>query len=145
MQIEDLTGSCEAVVFPKSYERLSDHLMTESRLLLWATVDRRDERVQLIVDDCRTIDDLRLLLVDLLPEEASDIEVQNRLRECLYKHRPGKDELGIKVPVIAAIRQCENVRYVKLGNQFCVGDPNAAINSLQSKSFKASYSEYLVA
>ena len=45
IQLEDLTGSCEAVVFPKSYERLCDHLMVETRLLIWASVDRRDETV----------------------------------------------------------------------------------------------------
>ena len=90
LQLEDLTGSCEAVVFPKTYARLSAFLMLEARLLFWASVDRRDDRVQLIIDDCRTIDDLRLLLVELLPSEASDIEVQHRLRECLYKHRQSK-------------------------------------------------------
>ncbi|WP_320667559.1 DNA polymerase III subunit alpha [Prochlorococcus sp. MIT 1307] len=144
LQLEDLTGNAEAVVFPKTYARLSDFLMLEARLLVWASVDRRDERVQLIVDDCRTIDDLRLLLVDLLPEEANDIEVQHRLRECLYKHRPGKDELGIKVPVVASIKQGEKVRYVRLGHQFCVGNANAALNSLQSQSFSANYTEYLL-
>ena len=34
LQLEDLSGSCEAVVFPKSYARLADHLMTEARLRL---------------------------------------------------------------------------------------------------------------
>ena len=67
IQLEDLTGSCEAVVFPKSYERLSDHLMVETRLLIWGSVDSRDETVQLLIDDCREIDDLRFLLIDLLP------------------------------------------------------------------------------
>ncbi len=144
LQLEDLTGSCEAVVFPKTYARLSDFLMLEARLLFWASVDRRDDRIQLIIDDCRTIDDLRLLLVDLLPSEACDIEVQHRLRECLYKHRPGKDELGVKVPVVASIKKGSNVRYVRLGHQFCVGDSNAALDSLKNQSFKACYSEYLL-
>ena len=83
-------------------------------------------------------------MVDLLSSEASDIEVQHRLRECLYKHRPAKDELGVKVPVIAAVRNGEEVRYVKLGNQFCVGDVNAALESLRNKSFKASPSKQLL-
>ena len=137
LQLEDLTGTCEAVVFPKTFARLSDFLMLEARLLVWASVDRRDERIQLIVDDCRIIDDLRLLLVNLLPSEACDIEVQHRLRECLYKHRPGKDELGVKVPVVASVKQGSEVRYVRLGHQFCVGDASAALGSLQIKSFNA--------
>merc|ERR1712078_425556 len=80
LQLEDLTGSCEAVVFPKSYARLADHLMAEARLLVWAGVDRRDERVQLIIDDCRAIDELNLLLVELPSAQASDIAIQHKLR-----------------------------------------------------------------
>ncbi len=145
LQFEDLTGSCEAVVFPKCYARLSDHLMLESRLLIWGSVDRRDDRVQLIVDDCRAIDDLRFLLVDLMPDQASDIEIQHRLRQCLQKHRPMKDELGVRVPVVAAIRNERDVRYVRLGHQFCVTDVKAAASSLNNQSFNATSSESLLA
>ncbi len=145
IQLEDLTGSCEAVVFPKSYERLSDHLMLEARLLIWASVDRRDEKTQLIIDDCRAIDDLRFLLVDLLAEQASDIDVQHRLRECLQKHRPSQNEFGIRVPVVAAVRHGEDIRYVKFGNQFCVRDVVAAASSLEKQSFAVKCSESLLA
>ena len=137
LQLEDLTGSSEAVVFPKSYARLADHLMTEARLLIWAAVDRRDERVQLIIDDCRAIDDLKLLLVEIQAEQASDITVQHRLRECLQQHRPDKEELGVRVPVVAQVRHGEEIRYVRLGHQFCVRDVSSAVTALQSQSFKA--------
>jgi DNA polymerase-3 subunit alpha len=137
LQLEDLTGSCEAVVFPKSYARLSDHLMAEARLLVWAAVDRRDERVQLIVDDCRAIDDLRLLLVELDPDQASDVAVQHKLRECLQAHRPQQDELGVRVPVVAAVRQGSQVRYVRFGPQFCVRDAALAASDLAAKAFIA--------
>ena len=36
LQLEDLTGSCDAVVFLKSYARLADHLMLDSCLFVWA-------------------------------------------------------------------------------------------------------------
>ncbi len=144
LQLEDLTGSSEAVVFPKSYERLLDHLVLEARLLVWGSVDRRDDRVQLIVDDCRAIDDLRLLLVELQVEQASDISVQHRLRECLQQHRPGQNESGIRVPVVAALRQGPEVRYVRLGHQFCVRDVSAALVSLKENSFAASSSGCLI-
>ena len=143
LKIEDLTGGCEAVVFPKSYARLSDHLMLEARLLIWASVDRRDDRIQLIIDDCRAIDDLRLLLVELMPDEACDITVQHKLRECLHQHRPAKDEFGVRVPVVAAVRQGPQVRYVCLGHQFCVRDASAALSSLQQQAFKARCSDRL--
>ena len=144
LQLEDLTGSCEAVVFPKSYARLADHLMTEARLLVWAGVDRRDERVQLIIDDCRAIDELNLLLVELPSAQASDIAIQHKLRECLTQHRPERDELGVKVPVIAEVSDGAAVRYVRLGPQFCVRNADAALESLLQQDFKARRSDSMV-
>ncbi len=144
LRLEDLTGSCEGVVFPKSFARLTDHLLEEARLLVWASVDCRDDRVQLIVEDCRAIDDLQLLLVDLLPDEASDISVQHRLRECLQKHRPAHDESGVRVPVVASIRNGSEVAYVRFGDQFCVRDAHAALSSLEKNNFKASCTENLL-
>jgi len=138
LQIEDLTGSSEAVVFPKAYARLADHLMLDARLLVWASVDRRDERVQLIVDDCRSIEDLRLLVVELPADQAGDIAIQHRLRECLQAHRPGQEEVGVRVPVVARVLDAQLSRYVRLGPQFCVADGESALATLTSASFKVS-------
>jgi DNA polymerase III subunit alpha len=136
--LEDLTGSSEAVVFPKSYARLADHLMVDARLLVWASVDRRDERVQLIVDDCRGIDDLKMVVVDLPADQAGDIGIQHRLRECLQRHRPNDDEVGLRVPVLARIKDDQRSSMVRLGQQFCVADADAALATLCSADFQAS-------
>jgi DNA polymerase III subunit alpha len=138
LQIEDLTGSAEAVVFPKTFARLADHLVVDARLLIWASVDRRDDRVQLIVDDCRAIDDLQLVMVELAPEQAADITVQHQLRECLVRHRPGQEEAGVRVPVVAMVRQADQARYVRLGHQFCVADGAETVRTLASADFTAS-------
>ena len=138
LQLEDLSGGCEAVVFPKAYARLADHLMLDARLLVWASVDRRDERVQLLVDDCRSIEDLRLLLVDLAAEDAGDITIQHRLRECLQRHRPNQDGGGQRVPVVARVQDSSQARYVRLGNQFCVVDADSALHTLTAAAFQAS-------
>jgi len=147
LQLEDLSGSCEAVVFPKSYARLADHLIVDARLLLWASVDRRDERVQLIVDDCRSIDDLQLLMVDLPADQAADIAIQHRLRECLHRHKPAHDDgaAGARVPVVALVRDAGQLRYVRLGPQFCVDNPAAAVETLSSAAFQARVSSPLLA
>jgi DNA polymerase-3 subunit alpha len=138
LQLEDLTGTSEAVVFPKAYARLADHLMLDARLLVWASVDRRDERVQLIVDDCRSIEDLRFLVVELPADQAGDITIQHRLRECLQAHRPGQEEVGVRVPVVARVLDAQLSRYVRLGPQFCVADGESAVATLTSASFKVS-------
>jgi DNA polymerase-3 subunit alpha len=141
LMLEDLTGSCEAVVFPKSYARLSDHLMVDARLMVWASVDRRDDRVQVIVDDCCSIEDLRYLMVELPAEQAADITIQHRLRECLQRHRP-EQELGVsRVPVVAKIRASAGSRYVRLGAQFCVSDGVSALQTLETAQFRVSLLE----
>ena len=141
LQLEDLTGTCEAVVFPKSYGRLADHLMVDARLMVWASVDRRDDRVQVIVDDCCSIEEFRLLMVELPVEQAGDIAIQHRLRECLQRHRPDQ-ELGVqRVPVVARIGIDGSSRYVRLGHQFCVSDGPSALTTLASAQFRASLLE----
>jgi DNA polymerase-3 subunit alpha len=145
LQLEDLTGSCEAVVFPKSYARLADHLIVDARLLVWGSVDRRDDRVQLIVEDCRSIDDLQLLMVELPADQAADIMVQHRLRECLHRHRPAGEEAGLRIPVVALVRSADQERFVRLGHQYCVGDVVAALQTLTAADFQARLSSPLLA
>ena len=136
VQLEDLSGSCEAVVFPKTYIRLSEFLLTDTRLLVWGTIDKKSDKTQLIIDDCREIDNLKLLIINLEHSQASDVRVQNTLRDCLVKFKPDKGKCGIKIPVLAAVRYKNNITYVKFGDQFCVSDINGACKLLEDKSFK---------
>lgn len=144
LQLEDLSGSCEAVLFPKTYARLADHVIVGARLLVWVSIDRRDDRVQLIIDDLRSIDDLRLLLVQLEGTQAGDIAIQHRLRECLQRHRPEQDQAGVRVPVVAEVRTATSHQYVRLGHQFCVSDPQAALSTLSKESFRARLSDPMI-
>ena len=98
-----------------------------------------------LVDDCRGIDDLRFLMVELQAEEASDIAVQHKLRECLNQHRSERDDAGVRVPVVALVRHGVDVRYVRLGQQFCVKDGEAALGTLTAQAFRARFSSPLVA
>ena len=136
VQLEDLSGSCEAIVFPKTYTRLSEFLFTDTRLLFWGTIDKKSDKTQLIIDDCREIDNLKLLVINLDSVQASDIRTQNNIRDCLVKFRPAKDKCGVKIPVLAAVRNNNKVTYVKFGDQFCVGDVIGASKLLEDKSFR---------
>ena len=90
--------------------------MTDTRLLVWGTIDKKD-KTQLIIDDCREIDNLKLLIINLESSQASDVRVQNTLRDCLVKFKPDKAQCGIKVPVLAAVRNKNGITYVKFGAQ----------------------------
>ncbi len=52
--------------------------------------------------------------------------------------------LGVRIPVIACLKDKENIRYVKLGDQFCVKDTELALNTLSKNSFIARSSKSLV-
>ena len=135
VQLEDLSGSCEAIVFPKTYLKLSEFLLTDTRLLVWERQIKKSDKTQLIIDDCREIDNLKLLIISLEGSQASDVRVQNTLRDCLIKFKPDKGKCGIKIPVLAAVREKNNVTYVKFGEQFCIGDIQGACRLLEDKSF----------
>ncbi|PSB55340.1 trans-splicing intein-formed DNA polymerase III subunit alpha C-terminal partner DnaE-C, partial [filamentous cyanobacterium CCP1] len=99
LQLEDLTGQSEAVVFPKSYERVSEHLQVDQRLMLWGKVDRRDDRVQFIIEDAEPIEEVRMVMVELEAHTARDITKQHFLRTVLLEQR-GDSDNG-KIPVVA--------------------------------------------
>ena len=136
IQLEDLSATCEAIVFPKTYSRLSEFLLTDTRLLLWGTIDKKSDKTQLIIDDCREIENLKLLVINLKSSQASDIRVQNRIRDCLVKFKADREKCGIKIPVLAAVNHNNSVTYVKFGEQFCVGDIIGASKLLEDKSFQ---------
>ncbi|MEL6903446.1 MAG: DNA polymerase III subunit alpha, partial [Cyanobacteria bacterium J06606_4] len=83
VQMEDLSGHCEAVVFPKSYARIGQYIKPDARLMVWGKVDRRDDQVQMIIDDVQPIETVSMVMLDLDPSMAGDIKKQNRLRDVL--------------------------------------------------------------
>ncbi len=136
VQIEDLTGQSEAVVFPKSFERIGPHILADKRLMIWGKVDRRDDRVQFIIDDAEPIEDVRMVMVELDPRLAGDIEQQHRLRNVI-RNNQGDDPKYARVPVIAVIGANQHRQFVRLGAQFRVKDPEAAVSALVKADFKA--------
>jgi DNA polymerase-3 subunit alpha len=104
--------------------------------MIWGKVDRRDDRVQMIIDDAEAIENVRLVMVELDPRLAGDIEQQHRLRNVL-RNNQGEDPRAARVPVIAIIGELHQRQVVRLGAQFRVLDPDATVNALVKADFKA--------
>ena len=136
VQLEDLTGQAEAVVFPRSFERIGQHVQADVRLMIWGKVDRRDDRVQFIIDDAEPIEDVRMVMVELDSSLAGDIEQQHRLRNVIRSNQ-GDDAKYARVPVIAVIGSHPQRQFVRLGAQFRVKDPEATVNALVKANFQA--------
>jgi DNA polymerase III subunit alpha len=133
LQLEDLTGSAEAVVFPKTYLQVHTHIKKDMRLMIWGKVDRKDERSQLIVDDMQPIESVQMVRVSLSREQAMDIQQLHQLREIL-KAQITETEKG-KVPVIASVDR----RMIRFGNQFWVTDAQATVSALNAARFEANF------
>jgi len=84
-----------------------------------ASVDApRRPAVSCIVDDCASFDELPVaLMVDSMAEQAADISVSTKLRECLVQHRFGQDDAGLRIPAWWRWCRQEQARYVRLGHQ----------------------------
>jgi DNA polymerase III subunit alpha len=133
LQIEDLTGKAEAVVFPKSYERIGAKIVVDQRMMIWGKVDRRDDRGQFIIEDAEPIEEVRYVVVDIDPETAADIQMRQRLKDVLQK----QTSEAAKIPVVAKIGNDNQSQYVRLGVQFRVNDDLQTVRQLAQAGFNA--------
>ncbi len=136
--IEDLTGHSEAVVFPKSFERIGDLIIPDARLMVWGKVDRRDDQVQFIIDDAEPIESVRMVMVELEPSKATDSQEQYRLRQILQEQR-GEDYRA-KIPVVAIVSAHNRCQFVRFGQKFRVQDDQATVTALTNGGFRAKVS-----
>jgi DNA polymerase III subunit alpha len=135
VQLEDLTGKAEAVIFPKSFERISQHISADRRLLVWGKVDRRDERTQFIIEDVEPIEEVRFVMVEIPAQDAANIQRQQQLKEVLRSQTI--EGVSPKVAVVAKIKGASQSQLVRLGVQFRVPDETAAVAALGNAGFKA--------
>ena len=135
IKIEDLTGQIEAVVFPKVYERLSSYLVTDARTIIWGKLDRRDDQIQLIVEDVEPVEALQFVMVELTPQQAATIDEQQRLKTILQEQSGEKEKA--KVPVVAIVTAPNQRQLVRFNRQFWVQDCQAAVEALKAARFLA--------
>lgn len=135
VQIEDLTGSAEGVIFPKSYERIDTYIQPDIRLIIWGKVDQRDEKVQIIIEDAEPIEQVQMVMVELSPYQAGDIQEQHRLKDILIGHKGEAD--NAKIPVVGIVKCPGKKIFVPFGQQFRVENSHNVVNALQLAGYEA--------
>jgi DNA polymerase-3 subunit alpha len=137
VQLEDLSGTTEAVIFPKSYERVKQNLIKDSRLMIWGKVDRRDEQVQLIIEDMQPITSIRMVKIDLDVMTAGNSQEMLRLRQLLTTGQPESDDHNFagKLPVVASLGYSS--KFVRFGPQYWIKNEAEVLQKLQAAGFKA--------
>ncbi|MFP4053238.1 MAG: DNA polymerase III subunit alpha [Phycisphaerae bacterium] len=56
LTVEDVSGKCDAVVFPRTYEQVADLIRPEAIVFLKGTIDRKRERPSILVDEMIPVD-----------------------------------------------------------------------------------------
>ena len=92
--------------------------MTDTRLLVWGTIDKKSDKTQLIIDDCREIDNLNLLLILIvLKHQMSEYKIPKEA----IKFKPEKVSVNQDSSFVL-IKNKNIVTYVKFGEQFFISD-----------------------
>ncbi len=141
LTLEDISGQSEGVVFSDAYERIKDLLVEDQRLIIWGKVDRRDEKVQLIVEDVEIIEDVKMLMIKLTSQQAVNQGLQQNLKRILLQH--SGDKTKAKIPVIAVIGTGNQQKFVRFGQTYWVQNESTAITSLEKAEFVV-YSSSLI-
>ncbi|MFN5515822.1 MAG: OB-fold nucleic acid binding domain-containing protein [Cyanobacteriota bacterium] len=140
--LEDASGQAEGVVFPDNFQRLGEQLLEGSQQMIWGKVDKRDDRVQLIVEDLEPVETVRMVMVNLTPQQALNPSFQTQLKSILQ--RQGADNGKAKMPVVAIVNDGPERHFIRFGENYWVNNPESALASLQEAGFTA-YSQPLAA
>ncbi|MBE9046482.1 trans-splicing intein-formed DNA polymerase III subunit alpha C-terminal partner DnaE-C [Pleurocapsales cyanobacterium LEGE 10410] len=141
VQIEDITGEAEGTIFPSTYNKLELLLEEGRQLIVWGKAQQRNEKYQLIIDDAEAVEQVKMLMLEITPEQALDRTKNSYLKRILEQQSVEQDKF--KIPVIAAIGQGQQRQFVRFGQKFWVQNEEQAIASLQEAGFRV-YCESLL-
>ncbi|BAW97531.1 DNA polymerase III alpha subunit [[Synechococcus] sp. NIES-970] len=141
IQLEDISGQVEGIVFPRTYPNIEQLLNVDSRVIVWGKVQQKEDRTQLIVDHLEPIEEVRMLMVRLSLAQLNQTQTQQRLKEILLR-QAGEKKQG-RIPVIVIVGQGNERSFIRLGQDYWVEDDHQALLALRQGDFHA-YRENLI-
>ncbi|MGX8729130.1 MAG: OB-fold nucleic acid binding domain-containing protein, partial [Lachnospiraceae bacterium] len=115
--IEDLMGTVEALVFPKTFEKYRDLLETDRKVLIEGRVSSEDERAgKLIADKVMDFNDVPREMWLAFPTMEDFKKTEREIRELLETAEPGSDRVFI------FIRKGKNYREETLRRTILLGE-----------------------
>ncbi|BAZ46754.1 DNA-directed DNA polymerase [Chondrocystis sp. NIES-4102] len=133
VQMEDITGEAEGTIFPKTFALLEPLLQVGKQLIVWGKPQQRNDQYQLIIDDAEAVEEVKMLMLEMTPDQALDQYKSNYLKIILEQLAAPENQF--KIPVIAAIGNGNNRQFIRFGQKFWVQDEHQAITSLQEAGF----------
>ena len=128
LTLEDTTGKCEAVAFPRTYALIAEHLYADHMVFITGSVDHSRDRVQIIVDEVVPLIDAserytKSMTVVFPP--AADDTFAEKLKALLAAH-PGSSAVHLEIrpscrPDIAVMVQASQSLHVKPTRELLLG------------------------
>ena len=135
VQLEDITGEAEGTIFPSTFADLEPLLAVGKQLIVWGKPQQRNEKYQLIIDHAVAVEQVKMLMLEMTPEQALDRDQNNYLKNILEQQSLEKNKF--KIPVIAAIGKGKRRQFIRFGQRFWIQDEAVAIASLKQAGFTA--------
>lgn len=147
VQLEDLTGQIEAVIFPKTYTEVKDLVQENAMLLIQGKIDKRDDSLQLIVEEMTSMDQIKsvisspIILVELTLDDLTDLDRLNRLKALLQEQSDHQENSPISVGA-KILEHDENSphssseKFVRFGEKFWVQNSQTTIEALKNGGFE---------
>jgi DNA polymerase-3 subunit alpha len=136
VQMEDLTGQADGVVFSSNYERIGSLIQPDARLIVWGRVDRKEDKIQMILEDAKPIEALKMVIVELTPAQAIDKDYKQKLKSILQEYSGDKNQP--KIPVQAWVSPPYPRRF-SFNSKYWVQDSQTVVAFLQGKGLTAYY------
>ncbi|MDJ0590294.1 MAG: OB-fold nucleic acid binding domain-containing protein [Pleurocapsa sp. MO_226.B13] len=134
VQMEDITGEAEGTIFPSTYTDLEPLLQEGNQLIVWGKPQQRNEKYQLIIDDAEKVEKVKMIMLEITPEQALDRIQSNYLKRILSEQSSETNKF--KIPVIAAIGQGEQRQFIRFGQKFWVQNESQTVASLREAGFR---------
>jgi DNA polymerase-3 subunit alpha len=131
--LEDITGQTEGIVFSETYEQINHLLEEEATLMIWGKVDKKDDKTNIIIESVAPVDQLQMIMINLTPQQAIDIQNQNILKSLLQEH--GGDKAKAKVPVFGIVGHGEQRQMIRFSRKYWVQNEFSTVNVLKNAGF----------
>jgi DNA polymerase III subunit alpha len=135
LTLEDISGTVEAVVFPSTYEKIKDLLVEDAHAIVWGKVNKREDKIQIVVDDLEPIEKVNMVMIRLNLEEATDSLKQQNLKVILQEYSGEKNKA--KVPVIGIVGSGQQSQLVRFGQNYWVQNDVTTVEALSNAGFTA--------
>lgn len=158
LQIEDLTGQIEAIIFPTTHQKIKDFPKENDIVLITGKSEKKEDKTQFIIDELQLADTLpridkipTLLLEDLEIEESNSMVLLHLKLEEIYdlsrlqklhallKEQSSGNQQQANIPIIATVKGefKPSHKGICLGRDFWTQNAEATVDSLKNAGFDA--------